>query len=214
MDIPSIRVANGGHLDFACFSYGTAPQVGMEKRARRVAEKPGHRICYRCESELAATPEVFIRDSTRPLGLAYECRACHSQRKRGRDRRPERWANSAPEEKERRKARYRRYYAAGPGKALYLFHAYRSFDAKRGLATDISAQWIRENVLRAACSYCGTTEETLGCDRLDNAVGHTVDNIVPACGTCNRVRGDRFTSAEMAIIGAAIATVRSARAHG
>lgn len=64
------------------------------------------------------------------------------------------------------------------------------------------------------CSYCGGPLSPTGCglDRLDNARGYVLGNVVPCCNDCNRARSDEFTPAEMRIIGEAIRSVRAARA--
>jgi hypothetical protein len=46
------------------------------------------------------------------------------------------------------------------------------------------------------CYYCGAIEQ-LGLDRIDNSKGHTKDNTVVACFTCNTMRGDKYTAEEM-----------------
>lgn len=38
------------------------------------------------------------------------------------------------------------------------------------------------------CSYCGDSIKTIGIDRLDNTVGYTVENCVPCCETCNKMK--------------------------
>lgn len=171
------------------------------------------RRCGRCKQDLPATPEAFVRDASRPLGLAYECRKCHSGRKKGRDRRPERWSNMTAEQKDRKKQLARAYYAAGPGRAISLVAAYRKFDAKRGLESDLTTEWFVANISGMPCTYCGATTEPVGCERIDNSRGHTTANVIPACGLCNRIRGDSFSREEMNVIGAAVAKVRAAR-HG
>ena len=39
------------------------------------------------------------------------------------------------------------------------------------------------------CIYCGK-KESLGIDRIDNSKGYTVDNCVPCCGCCNKMKMD------------------------
>lgn len=36
-----------------------------------------------------------------------------------------------------------------------------------------------------------------GMDRIDNNIGYTYNNVLPCCGTCNKIRGDRLTVDEM-----------------
>jgi hypothetical protein len=60
-------------------------------RPYRRAKQAGHRICNLCNVEKPATPEVFVRDSSRKLGIGYECLDCHHARRKGRDRSAELW---------------------------------------------------------------------------------------------------------------------------
>jgi hypothetical protein len=40
------------------------------------------------------------------------------------------------------------------------------------------------------CYYCGLLISGIGIDRLDNALGYTVNNSVPCCWTCNAMKQD------------------------
>ena len=43
-----------------------------------------------------------------------------------------------------------------------------------------------ENIFKSSCVYCGDTNwEHLGCDRINNNLPHTTDNVICACGLCN-----------------------------
>lgn len=86
-------------------------------------------------------------------------------------------------------------------------------DVRGGWAGTASEEYITENIIGKPCRYCGVTGILVGADRLDNAVGHTPDNIVPACAVCNITRSSTFTHSEMVeILGPAIALIRSRRA--
>lgn len=146
-----------------------------------------------------------MRDRSRPLGLAYECRQCHSARRKGRDRRPERWANMTPEQRDKRLARQRRYSAGGKGRAITLRNAYRRIDACNLSADEVEA------IIGQPCVYCGTTEDPRGLDRIDNGRPHVRGNVQPCCAACNVARGDRFTVHEMLRIGIVIAAIRRDR---
>lgn len=176
-------------------------------RNYRTATQPGHRICNRCNRELPATLEVFLGDKSRPLGLAYECRECHRERKKGRDRRKERWGALTPEQRLLRQARMKRWGQTQRGRATFLRKAYQRVDE-----CDLSADEIH-NLIMQPCVYCGTTTENRGLDRIDNALGHIRGNVQTACTACNIARGDRFTVDEMRIIGRAIAEVRALRSQ-
>jgi hypothetical protein len=147
------------------------------------------------------------------MGLSYECKVCLSERKKGRDRRKERWSNLTPEGKEKAIARQFKYNRSIKGRAVFLASAYRQIDKAKGQVCDIDYRYMLKHVFTGKCVYCGTTEQ-LGCDRLNNALGHTKANTVPACRDCNIMRGDRFTHEEMLVIGIAVAAVKAARPTG
>lgn len=70
-------------------------------------------------------------------------------------------------------------------------------DRIKGLETNLTPEWIMDNVLNSKCFYCGETNWTkLGCDRIDNTKGHTTDNCICSCGICNVKRNDRYTVEE------------------
>jgi len=43
-------------------------------------------------------------------------------------------------------------------------------------------------LIREPCHFCGDPGK-VGIDRMDNAIGYTEANVVPACWTCNRLKG-------------------------
>lgn len=92
-------------------------------------------------------------------------------------------------------------------RAQRLIHSYRLRDASKGLQCDLDPDWLVKYILRGQCYYCGDTKR-LGCDRLDNAKGHTRDNVVPCCHECNVARSNNFTVVEMLRIGAVIRDIK------
>jgi len=164
-----------------------------------------HRTCFRCDRSLAATPENFHREKSRPLGLSYECKECHRSRKKGRDRRKERWGTLTPAQKELRKARMARWNRSQSGRATQLRKAYQRVDA-----CDLTSEEVLRYILQP-CVYCGTVTENRGLDRIDNALPHIRGNVQTACTDCNRMRGNRFTVSEMMLIGKTVAQIKLAR---
>lgn len=93
-----------------------------------------------------------------------------------------------------------------------LNNAYREMDRKRGLDFGITDEFTNE-MIRKPCVYCGGISDCgyNGLDRIDNNVGHTIENCVTACKECNNARNRYFSYDEMMVIGKAIAEVRKSR---
>lgn len=77
------------------------------------------------------------------------------------------------------------------GRAANLASSYKQEDERynRGECM-ITKEWIVDNIFSKCCMYCGETDwHKIGCDRIDNNLPHTPDNVVPCCGECNKKRG-------------------------
>lgn len=75
-------------------------------------------------------------------------------------------------------------------RAQCLLRHYQISDKKynRGECT-LTAQWIIDNIFNKPCHYCGETDwRKMGCDRIDNSLPHTPENVVPCCLHCNNKR--------------------------
>lgn len=83
------------------------------------------------------------------------------------------------------------YRKTPKGRAVYLLKGYKREDKKhnRGECT-LTGDWIVEHIFNQPCHYCGRTDwHELGCDRIDNNLPHTPDNVIPCCWECNRKKG-------------------------
>lgn len=172
----------------------------MSLRTYRRA-KSGFRFCNRCDRELPATADFFLSDRSRSLGISYECRDCHRERKAGRENRIDRWSQMTTEQKAKVRSRQLRYGRTDKGRAVFLRQAYLRIDD-----CDMNTDEIR-GIICEPCTYCGTTERPRGLDRIDNALPHIKGNVLPACAACNFARGDRFSVAEMKRIGEVIRSI-------
>lgn len=87
---------------------------------------------------------------------------------------------------------YNKQYNKTPmGRASNLLTNYNQNDKKynRGECT-LTAKWIVDNIFTKPCHYCGKEGwKVIGCDRIDNSLPHTEDNVVPCCEKCNTKRG-------------------------
>lgn len=78
-------------------------------------------------------------------------------------------------------------------RASNLVSAYSQCDrnAGRGKCT-LTSKWIMDNIFPKPCHWCGEVGwEIMGCDRIDNALPHTPDNVNPCCEACNKKRGKK-----------------------
>lgn len=156
-------------------------------------------MCTKCKEVFPANVEFFIKDSSRPLGLAYECRPCHRHRKSlTRDTRTDRWNLMTDEQRLKAKARNLKYGRTSKGRAIHLRKAYKRIDE-----CDMTSKEVYELIIQP-CAHCGTTDLPRGLDRIDNNLPHIKTNVVPSCAPCNFARGNRFTFDEMKLIGAVI----------
>lgn len=75
-------------------------------------------------------------------------------------------------------------------RVFYKMRAYQSVDRRLGRKS-ITRQECIELLHDASCFYCGCDDlNQLGLDRIDNALGHEVANVVPCCSKCNNILGD------------------------
>lgn len=73
-----------------------------------------------------------------------------------------------------------------------VYYRYKMSDRKKHMENDLTVAWIRAKLKDAKCVYCGRTL-SLGFDRIDNSIGHTMSNVVVACAKCNKFRGNYLT---------------------
>ena len=101
-------------------------------------------------------------------------------------------------------AEYMSEYQATPkGRANMLLNNYKFSDKtyNRGECT-LTADWIVEHIFSQPCHYCGKTDwKELGCDRIDNSLPHTQDNVVPCCTECNAKKARYSYDEYMKMIG-------------
>ncbi len=68
------------------------------------------------------------------------------------------------------------------------FIEYKARAKRRGIEFNISRH-LFSLIIKLPCHYCGANGT--GLDRVDNSCGYTIDNIVPCCNMCNRMKNDR-----------------------
>lgn len=74
-------------------------------------------------------------------------------------------------------------------RAERLANGYKKIDSRKSMDNDITAHFIVDHIFSKPCLKCGETDwHKLGCDRIDNAKGHLMNNVVCACYKCNITR--------------------------
>lgn len=81
----------------------------------------------------------------------------------------------------------------------YVYRMYKRNAYKRKYAWLISEEET-DTLIKSACFYCGTPPNNTyyyakefkysGIDRIDNTQGYSIDNVIPCCGPCNRMKMD------------------------
>lgn len=172
------------------------------------------RKCTTCKELKPLDAEHFCKDRSRTSGFNWTCLPC--ERLRGKARhlknpRPFRYSEMTRDQKQLRLEFARKYFKTPKGRAIGLVNAYQRADLKRGRVFNITQEFLLTRILPFPCIYCGETEIPRGCDRINNAIGHTFENVVPCCFHCNIARGDNFTHEEMFELGKAIRKIKAIR---
>ncbi len=67
-------------------------------------------------------------------------------------------------------------------------------------------------LLREPCYYCNELEVIPNygyrLDRIENSMGYSLENVVPCCGPCNKIRGDRLSFIETIVAMKAVTEFR------
>lgn len=76
-----------------------------------------------------------------------------------------------------------------------------SLSRRRGLEFTLTFEQYAELITKS-CHYCeGPLPQTAyGLDRVNNTRGYTIENVVPCCKECNRLKGDQYTSEETKVM--------------
>ena len=161
------------------------------------------KLCYKCKIEKEFNQ--YHRDKSRSDGYGYKCKECCKGRI---DLRKNRWINSTENQKNKKRIASTIYRKTIKGKSIDIISSYRRFDYKKGLQNNLTQNFVAKS-LESPCYYCH--DKSSGLDRIDNKIGHTIENCVPCCKECNIARMDNFTHDEMIILGATIKQIKLKR---
>ena len=119
-----------------------------------------NRTCPVCKT--AKDVSAFSVDSAKPLGRKYICKKCVGKQ-------------------------YLEYYVAHKSTSRYKYNTYRNEALRRGLCFELTYKQFLQ-LWRENCHYCGCQITTIGIDRRDNNIGYTIDNCLPCCSVCNKMK--------------------------
>lgn len=98
----------------------------------------------------------------------------------------------------RKKTKYhcqKKYTKTLKGKFSQLSNVGIKRSKTRILSLTINIDQYKE-LIDQGCYYCNKnlyTESGSSLDRIDNSKGYDINNVIPCCGDCNKLRGDRLT---------------------
>jgi hypothetical protein len=157
--------------------------------------------CSRCK-EIKPYNQFYI-DNHNPSGRQSFCKPCR------KDYTAERRAQFKKSHGIS-KAQYH-YKTNSRYRARQLLAIYKRTDESKGITGKYySIDELNDVLTKGSCIYCGD-RGNVGLDRIDNKGGHTKDNVVTACGLCNKTRNANFTHTEMFILGKAIRKIKAER---
>ena len=123
-----------------------------------------------------------------------------------------------------KRANYEAVRDANNAASLRRYHLGRSqFVHARATAKRLGREWTIskedwERLTEEGCHYCGCElpkKAGSGLDRIDNDRGYHLDNVLPCCTICNKVRGNWFSVRERElVIGPAISQIMAERESG
>jgi hypothetical protein len=98
-------------------------------------------------------------------------------------------------------------YQQQKNKISKMLSSYKVKDNNKRLEFDLDYDFMINNIVSKNCIYCNNNLN-IGCDRIDNNIGHIKTNVVPCCYICNIVRSNNFTIEEMKLLGKVIEEIR------
>src|ERR1051325_9859623 len=165
--------------------------------------------CVKCGE---AKPLVQFRErptARDPEARRNDCRGCETKGRKTRKNYGVVFGQALVRKNAKKQDKNRRQRRDPAFRAKHIHEDSRRYDRKRGLENNLSIEII-DDLIAKGCSYCGEHEISMTLDRIDNKLGHTLDNVVPACYRCNLIRGSMPYPAWLNLIDA----VRDAREKG
>ena len=128
------------------------------------------KTCSKCKIEKELSE--FYKDSRRKDQHTIYCNECYKKIDNLK------YKNTSTQRKE-----YQKNYRKDN-----KFSSYKSNAKQRGYPFELSLEQF-DNIIKQPCHYCGK-EGLNGIDRKDNTQGYILDNCLPCCSRCNKVKSN------------------------
>jgi hypothetical protein len=186
-----------------------------EMEYRNELLKNGIAICSTCRRELPLNSFTNAKGSSR--GVSYECKECQKILRETRKAYRKEWENKNKEKlkeyhtnyydehkterklKQKEKAKtdeYQTWKKRYDRRLTTRYRRYKQLASSRHLEFELIFEDFEE-ISTQACHYCGSLNEDefgnlySGIDRIDSTNGYTLNNVVPCCAMCNRMKNKR-----------------------
>jgi len=155
--------------------------------------KQGKRRCQRCKKVLDLNADNFYRSKgKRNSGFSYYCKECSRIEKRkyyqkNREKEKEYTREYYRKNKARCKEWRKEYMKTVRGR--YFVYKADATRKRRNISWNLTIDEFEE-ITKQPCHYCGRMGKYgfSGIDRKDSSKGYSIENCVPCCEVCNRVK--------------------------
>jgi len=140
------------------------------------------KTCLVCKIEKEITE--FWRNPNYEDGYLRKCRLCMKADKKSKKSRYDATARWRKKNPDKNRVYQRNYFDSIHGRfKRYQYDAYR-----RNYSFSITLEQFKV-LIEQDCFYCGQ-EKSMGVDRHQNNIGYQLENCVPCCQICNRMKND------------------------
>lgn len=144
--------------------------------------------------------------------LDYTCRSCrkdyYSSNKETIRKKYKGCADSEEQKEKRKKYRERKrdkikeYSKEYSTRDVGRFRDGKQSARSRGHSWELTFDQYKSLIVDKKCHYCNgpLCKSGVGLDRKDNSIGYTYINVIPCCGTCNKIKGKYLIYDEMVLV--------------
>lgn len=149
-----------------------------------------HKKLINTETDLFIIKDIITKISNNKERIYYlcECKNCHKLNEIRNDSIKNRFACKYCIGNWRKENFNKLYKDLSPKDIRHKYIHFKCNAKVRNISFDLTKEEV-QNICEQSCFYCGKLR-CLGIDRLDNSKGYTIDNCVPCCGCCNKMKMD------------------------